>query len=98
MSWSCFVALCIGVVGLRDWSKGCSPHSEVHGKEMQGEQTTYEELVEKKSCSGWLFLTESSELPLASVLLTVLFNFGKDAWSPGKKCTVYIIINQNIIQ
>lgn len=65
---------------------------------MQGEQTIYEEVVEKQSCSGWLFLTESSELLLALVLLTVLFDFGKDAWSPGKECTVYIIINQNIIQ
>lgn len=98
MSWSCFVALCIAVVGPGAWSRGCSPHAEVHGKEMQGEQTIYEELVGKKrSCFDWLFLTESSELLLASVLLTVLFNFGKDARSPGKECTVYIIINQNII-
>lgn len=66
---------------------------------MQGEQTIYEELMgEKKNRSNWLFLTEGSELLLALVLLTVLFNFGKAAWSPGKECTVYIIINQNIIQ
>lgn len=97
MSWSCFVALCIALEGPRAGPRGCSPHPEVHGKEMQGEQTVYEELVEKKSCSDWLFLTESSELLLALVLLTVLFNFGKDAWSPGKECTVYIIINQNIM-
>lgn len=97
MSWRCFVALCIAVVGPRDWSRGCFPHPEVDGKEMQGEQTIYEELVEKKSCSDWLFLTESSELQLGLILLTVLFNFGKDAWSPGMECTVYIIINQNII-
>lgn len=47
MSWSCFVALCIAV-GPRDWSRGCSPHPQVHGEEMQGEQTIYEELMGEK--------------------------------------------------
>lgn len=68
------------------------------GKKTQGEQEMYKELAEERVSSGWLFLTESSEHLLALVLLTVLFNFGKDAWSPGEECSEYIIINQNIMQ
>jgi len=53
--------------------------------------------VGKRVSPGWSFLTESSVHLLALVLLTVLFNFGKDVQSPGEECSVYIIINQNII-
>lgn len=51
MSWSCFVSLCIAVVGSR------AALLIQRFKEMQGEQTIYGELVEKKELL-WLVISD----------------------------------------